>query len=102
MPFEYMRDVYQKLRHHDWVPAEPVGVCPRRSRRRVGECSDHRGDSGPPSVHARNVNIMRVLVREALGLVASGGNEHDYERAIARLALNGVDVGDKYHLGRHI
>ena len=102
MPFEYMRDVYQKLRHHDWVPAEPVGVCPRRFCRRVGECSDHRGDSGPPSVRARNVNIMRVLVREALGLVPSGGNEHDYERAIARLALNGVDVGDKYHLGRHI
>ena len=97
IPRQYMLDAYQKLRHHKWVPAEPFGRCPRRS------CQNHHGDSGPiRSEGGRNLAIMKVLVREALALSSGGGNEQDYERAVARLVLHGVDVGDKYHVGSHI
>ena len=44
---------------------------------------------------------MKVLVREALGGSWAGASDLEFSRTVARLALAGVDVGDKYHWGRN-
>ena len=45
--------------------------------------------------------MLETLTRCALGVRAMHGSAQDYTRQVARLAMEGVNVGEKYHQGQH-
>ena len=52
---------------------------------------------GAPLLQRDEAQLLVTLTRTVLGVRAGNGTLDDFQRQIARLALEGVDVGDKFH-----
>ena len=58
-------------------------------------------DVVPQSAETPEQRVLSTLTRCALGVRAMHGSADDYTAQVARLAVEGVNVGDKYHHGQH-
>ena len=78
--------IVEQVQHNEWQPCPP----PQTSGR---EPTDRASPDDAGALHS--------LTRAALSLRASHGSAREFPRHVARLAVEGVEVGNKYHTSEH-
>ena len=90
IPAGTIREVIRKVRNAKWCPIKPV-------ERDVAHQTEILClEAKLPSQRKTPLEVMRVWVREALYTASYGLPQRTFTDALCRLALNNVDVGDKY------
>lgn len=90
IPAGTIREVIRKVRNAKWCPIKPV------ERDMAHQTEILCPEAKLPSQRKTPLEVMRVLVREALYTASYGLPQRTFTDALCRLALNNVDVGDKY------